>query len=334
MKRVFLLALLMATPLMAVDPSFQIKQYHEIHSKGLKRDVSKFKAYVQSLPRHSLSVGSLPASVDLSSQVSPPENQGSCGSCWDFSITKALRSAWMLVGKDPGTLAFNYLLNNCGGVVSEGGCGGGDFPAMQNMLNGKGPWLESQDPYSGSEGRCKSGLAVAATGVSAVQVGADSPSFQLQADALNSKHMLSVDVAVCGSWGNYSGGIFNENSCGEGSIDHMINVVGYNCQTSVDASGNCAFNTKGEPVNGDGYLIAMNNWGTSWGENGYMRSRAHMDALASTAMYFTVAYVPPVPPIPPVPPTPADGPNWLLYILIGVGVLLLGGIAGFFIAKK
>ena len=311
------------------ENTFQVKQTHEHHAKGLKRDKAKHKAFLASLPKHELkSDVAIPAVTDLTSQVSPPENQGSCGSCWDFSITKAARSAWMLVGKDPGTLAFNYLLNNCGPGPSEGGCGGGDFPAMANFLGGHGAWLESQDPYTGSEGSCKSGLAVAATELAAVQVGEDSPSFQLLASALSQNHMLSVDVAVCGSWENYSGGIFNENSCGESSIDHMINIVGYNCETSKDASGNCTFNAQGEPSNGDGYLIAMNNWGTSWGENGYMRSRAHMDALASTAMYFTVNYTP-VPPIPPTPPVPpSKGPwAWWVWFLIG-GVFFVASVGG------
>lgn len=321
-------------------PSFTTKQYHEVHGKGLKRqDQVKFKAWVNSLPhKHELvNADQIPASTDLSSIVSPPENQGSCGSCWDFGITKGLRSAWMAKGKDPGPLSFNYLLNNCGPGPSQGGCGGGDFPAMESMVGGHGPWLESQDPYTGSEGRCKTGLPVAASGLAAVQVGGDAPSFQLLASALSQKNTLIWDGAVCGNWGNYGGGIFNQNSCGEGSIDHITNGVGYNCQTSVTADGKyCVFNANGEPVNGDGYVILMNNWGTTWGEAGYMRTRAHMDAWGSTVMYFTVDYTPPVPPVPPVPPTPPSPgiPSWVWYLAGVLGILVVGGIIGFEIAPR
>ena len=303
-----ILALFISSTLLSAHErsnAFTTKHYDQVFSKGLKRNKEQFALFKSRRP-HKLFLPQgviIPAKLDLSPKVSPPENQGSCGSCWDFSITKALRSAWMLAGKDPGRLAFNYLLNNCGGVVNEMGCMGGDFAAGQNDQNSKGPWLEAQDPYTGWGGSCQQGLPVAATAVTWALVGSgnSAPTFQELGYALSQNHMLSVDVAVCGAWENYSGGIFDQNDCGPGSINHMINLVGYNCETSVDANGNCAFNSGGQPTNGDGYLIAMNNWGTSWGEGGYMRSRWHMDALADTAMYFTVDAPPPPPP--PVPPT-------------------------------
>lgn len=293
--------------------NFTTKNYGHSFAKGLKRDHNNFKVFKAERPYKLLlpdEAPVIPSKIDLSSKVSPPENQGQCGSCWDFSITKALRSAWMLVGQDPGRLSFNYLLNNCGGVVDEYGCGGGDFSAGKNDLNGKGPWLETQDPYNGYPGRCRQGLSTAATAVTWVLVGsgATAPTFQELAYALSQNHMLSVDVAVCGAWESYSGGIFDQNDCGAGSINHMINLVGFNCETSVDKAGNCIVDANGQPINGDGYLLAMNNWGTSWGEGGYMRSRWHVDALADTAMYFTVTA--PVPPVPPTPPVPPPTPIW------------------------
>ena len=328
----FGLLFLLATNLLAQD-TFTTKLYREEHSKGLKR-TAESKAFVQralkmQLPAKGLAV-SVPGKLDLSPRISPPENQGSCGSCWDFGITKALRSAWMLVGKDPGVLSFNYLLNNCGPGPKEMGCGGGDFDAMQNDICSSGPWLDSQDPYTQSESRCKTGLPVAACAKAAIQVGGEKPSFQLLAMAIAEEHPLVIDVAVCGSWGSYSGGIFNQNSCGASSIDHIINLNGYNCETSVDAQGNCVFDSSGQPVNKDGYLIVMNNWGSSWGENGYMRTRWGMDAVADTAMYFDTGVQPSPTPIPPSPtpvppaPTPSGIPTWLWGLLAIAGVLIIG----------
>lgn len=316
MQRLFLL-LFVSSQLFAhgAPKGFTTKNYGHSFAKGLKRDHKNFKVFKADRP-HKLIVPDdapgIPAKVDLSARVSPPENQGQCGSCWDFSITKALRSAWMLAGNDPGRLSFNYLLNNCGGVVEEYGCGGGDFNAGKNDQNGKGPWLEKQDPYTGFAGSCPKGLSTVATAATWVLVGSGraAPSFKELAYALSQDHMLSVDVAVCGAWEDYSGGIYDQNNCGVESINHMINLVGHNCETSVDANGNCMFDANGQPINGDGYLIAMNNWGTQWGEGGYMRSRWHVNALADTAMYFTVAApTPPVPPVPPVPPEPPTPPG-------------------------
>jgi C1A family cysteine protease len=331
--------LLFVAALLASQPAFAAHNYkldkkkHAHHALGLKRDKKKHEDFKKKSKKSQLTVGAaVPGSVDLTSKVSPPENQGSCGSCWDFSITKALRSAMMLAGNDPGVLAFNYLLDNCGGVANESGCGGGDFDAGENMLNGKGPWLESQDPYQGRETRCQSGLSVAGTALTwnLVGDGNTSPTFQQLAQAVSGNHVLSVDVAVCGEWENYSSGIFDANQCGANSINHMINMVGYNCETSVDSSGNCVFNGQGLPVNGDGYLLLMNNWGTTWGEAGYMRSRYGVDAIATTAMYFDVqAPVPPAPaptPVPPAPvPTPSDAgmPLYLWLIIGSVGLAVI-----------
>jgi Papain family cysteine protease len=325
----WLILIVLAFPIYASH--YEVKLYKQHHSFGLKRDAEKLKRFKIGKRKFQLERGQvIPGAVDLSAKVSPPENQGNCGACWDFSITKAARSALMLVGADPGQLSFNYLLNNCGPGTHEDGCNGGDFPAGDNFLNGAGDWSSAQDPYTASEGSCKTGLPVVATALSWNVVGSnDVPTFQELAAAIAQNHMLSIDVAVCGDWENYSSGIFDKNQCGANGINHMINQVGYNCQTSVDATGNCVFSAKGQPVNGDGYLLVMNNWGNSWGENGYMRTRYGVDAVANTAMFFDVTSPAPspVPPVPPAPPAPEHKllPWWarLLMGASGIGVLLL-----------
>lgn len=311
--------------------SYTTKQYDEPHALGLKRHPLKLKELKRRAKKHQAVYGVdlIPGKVDLSPIASPPENQGGCGSCWAFGITKALRSEYMIAGIDPGTLAFNYLLNNCGPGPRQGGCNGGDFDAGESFLNGAGPWLENLDPYTQREGRCKA-LPPSGTAISyhVVGNGTSRPSFADLALAHSKKHVLVVDVAVCGQWGNYAGGIFDKNQCGANSINHIINTVGHNCETSVDAAGNCVFNSAGQPINGDGYLIAMNNWGTGWGEKGYMRTRWGIDAIADTAMYFEIKQPtpPPVPPVPPTPPTPVPPvPGSSIPVWVWIVISVLGG---------
>merc|ERR1712100_60037 len=50
----------------------------------------------------------------------------------------------------------------------------------------------------------------------------------------------------------YTSGIFNSTSCGT-NLDHATNVVGWGTSGSTS------------------YWVMRNSWGTSWGENGYMR---------------------------------------------------------------
>lgn len=314
--------------------TYHSKKYNQEFQLGLKRDKKKHTEFKKHAKKKSfLEDVIIPGKYDLTLKVSPPENQGSCGSCWDFGITKAFRSAYMLVGNDTGTLAFNYLLDNCGSGPAQYGCNGGDFDAGQSFLK-DAPWLESQDPYTQRQGRCANispRAAKPALAYNVVGSGNTAPSFKDLSGAVSQDHMLVVDVAVCGSWGDYSGGIFSKNQCGASSINHIINLVGYDCETSIDATGNCVFDAHGQPVKGDGFLIVMNNWGTSWGENGYMRTRWGVDAIADTAMYFEVEKpIPPTPPVPPVPPTPPTPPSsfpfwgWILIGLgAGVGLVLI-----------
>lgn len=286
-----LFAALFAFSVQAAGPMTFTSKRGEVHGLGLIK-TEKTKAFLKALPKHESVTDddSVPGKYDLTPFVSGPENQGSCGSCWDFSLTKALRSALMLAGMpDQPTLAFNFLLNNCGKGPRMYGCQGGMFEAGESFLNGDGPWLESQDKYTQSEGRCKTGLPVAGTALEMVSVGDSNPSFKLLAQAVSQRHFLSIDVAVAGSWGDYDGGIYNGSGSG---INHMIDMVGYDCETSVDSAGNCVFDSSGKPKNGDGFLIVQNNWGTSWGEKGYMRTRWGRNEIATTAVYFRVKEAP------------------------------------------
>ena len=268
--------------------------------KGLKRHHEKHKAFKAQAHKHQPTMpGSLPGKTNFRSKVAPCMDQGDCGCCWAFSITGALRSALMLAGKDPGCLAFNYLINNCGGAAEEDGCNGGDFDAGLNMLNNKGPWLESQDPFTATDGgQCKVGLKVAATALkwTVVGDGQSPPTAQQLCEAIwngGKGRCLSVDVAADDNWSNYSGGVYKDNTSSE--IDHMVRIVDYDAQTSVDANGNAVFNTDGSFKNHDGYFYVRNNWTSSWGENGDMRSLCGANNLAETAMFFEVAQPAPAP---------------------------------------
>lgn len=301
--------------------SYQVKHYSKKRSFGYKQ-TPESKAKMKSFKHRELKADNIPGSADISALVSLPEDQGTCGSCWSFALTKALRSEYMLQGmKNLGPLEFNYLLNNCGPGPKMYGCQGGDFAAALSFQNNHGPGLNSQNPYIGKTGSCKN-LPVSATAVEYAMLGPSNghPSFRDIAYAIGVEHhMLATDVAAgAGQWQNYSGGIYN--GCVQARVDHMINIVGYDCETSVDANGKCVFDSAGRPIKKDGYLLLQNNWGEDWGikagngHGGYMKSRMYdrygrlCNGIASDVLYFTVEVPKPPVPSPTVTPTPPAPP--------------------------
>lgn len=306
MKIIFSIAFLLCALAFSSDEA-KFTDYDSVHGLGLKRDIVKFEAMKKSavskgnvrlLKRGAVKI---PGKFNWANKVSPPEDQGSHGSCWDFGIIKDLRSEWMLVGKDPGQLSFNYLL--CDNHTQYSCDSGGDFDAMDVLLNGKGPWLAKNDPYPNCSGRCVKGQPVAASAKRVVVVGPGNrpPTFEENAEFLwnnGNGHVGVIDGAVCGQWGNYNSGVLRKSDCGPNSINHIINRVGLNCESSVDKDGFCVFGPDGDTINHDGYFVDMNNWG-SWGEQGYIREGWMVDAFGDTVMYFDIGVEP--------PPTPIDG---------------------------
>lgn len=67
--------------------------------------------------------------------------------------------------------------------------------------------------------------------------------------ALATKGPVSVALYVTNNYKSYASGVFIDNTCPYGDINHAVTLVGYD----TDASGN-------------EYYILRNQWGTSWGK--------------------------------------------------------------------
>ena len=92
----------------------------------------------------------------------------------------------------------------------------------------------------------------------------------------------AVDVAVYTSnaFQAYSGGIYEDanTSCNGTNSDHAVALIGWD---------------DNPPEGGGGCWILRNSWGTSWGEDGYMRIRYTSAYVACDVAYLTYEHTPP-----------------------------------------
>merc|ERR1711890_766 len=196
--------------------------------------------------------GTAPDAVDWREKgaVQHVKDQGACGSCWAFGTVGALEGQQFLVNGNLPDCSEQQLVD-CDKQSS--GCNGGlELWAYEYIIKQGSHGLDTQSsyPYTARDGHCdksKTGddkdVCVTISGQTAIPQSEDA----LQ-KAIASVGPVNVGV-YASTWSHYSGGIFDE-SC-NGGINHAVLGVGYDTN--------------------EGYWIIKNSWGTSWGEEGYIR---------------------------------------------------------------
>lgn len=196
-------------------------------------------------------VKDLPKEVDWTQNgvVNPVKNQAQCGSCWAFSTVGSIESAYAIKTKELYSLSEQQLVD-CSQSYGNQGCNGGLMDdgfqyAEQNAL-----CSEDSYPYQAQDGTCR---ASSCKGLVKVKSYVDIPSGDENAlQSAVAKQPVSVAIeADQNSFQFYSGGVLDA-ECGH-SLDHGVIAVGY-----------------GED-NGKPFWKVRNSWGSSWGENGYIR---------------------------------------------------------------
>ena len=198
-----------------------------------------------------------PASIDWRTQgaVTPVKDQGQCGSCWAFSTTGCLEGDWKIKGNTLTSFSEQQLLDCDYKLLKNKACNGG-LPtwAYDYYMNGAAQAMtESDYPYTAARGTCSYNKAKA-TALITVAQGAPTSNDYASMQAAAAIQPLSVGVDAEGfRFQAYKSGVF-DGSCGT-SLDHATLVVGYGTDATT----------------GQDFWIMKNSWGSSWGDQGYMR---------------------------------------------------------------
>jgi C1A family cysteine protease len=160
-----------------------------------------------------------------------------------------MEGAWAIAKGQLIDLAEQELVDCAGLKYGSMGCNGGQMEGAFKFIIENGQCAASSYPYTAKDGSCHSCSAVAhATSCYDVK-----PNDQLSLKAAVAKQPIAVAIeADTKYFQSYSGGVLTSSSCGT-SLDHGVLAVGY-----------------GEE-NGQKYWLVKNSWGTSWGDQGYVK---------------------------------------------------------------
>jgi len=177
--------------------------------------------------------------------VGPMKNQGSCGACWAFAVCSSMESLYYINKKVLPNYSEQQLVD-CSGKYGNQGCNGGTMVATFQYTRDNGIEKETSYYYKTKQGTCKySKSKVVFKNSGYASVPQRNPTALLNAVV---NQPVTVGVEASGrAFQLYKSGIISS-GCGT-SLDHAITVIGY------DSSS----------------WIVKNQWGTTWGDKGYVR---------------------------------------------------------------
>ena len=192
--------------------------------------------------------------------ITPIKDQRQCGSCWAFAATSTIESAWK-VSKGVLPVLSEQQMVDCAGSYGNYGCDGGWMGNAYRYVRDIGGQMSSSAyPYVASAQACRFSAAQVVSKVIAWYDIAKN-------DCLGLLRRLSTSPVAVGLDANtmmfYKSGVFSDTSCNPNAINHGVVVVGYGTDSLTKKN----------------FWIVRNSWGTTWGEQGYIR----MDRDAQTA---------------------------------------------------
>eukprot|EP00043_Microstomoeca_roanoka_P006279 m.61649 g.61649 ORF g.61649 m.61649 type:complete len:340 (-) comp13351_c0_seq1:419-1438(-) len=207
--------------------------------------------------------------------VTPVKNQGQCGSCWVFATTAVVESAHAIATGHLVALSEQQIMD-CSSPYGGMGCNGGAFDSgFKYVVANGGLDSEADYPYTGRDEPCnKQKEARHVATVSSYGYVAKYNETQLAAAVVKYGPIAVGLEADQAAFQMYTSGVFS-GPCGT-NIDFMAVIVGFT----------------------EDYWIVRNDWGTAWGEEGYIMMKRGVSQAGICGIATMAAYVIPGPPLP------------------------------------
>jgi cathepsin L len=175
------------------------------------------------------------------------QDSGQCAASWAIVAVQAQSSQWAIRHSDLIPLSYMQLVD-CG--ASPYGCDGGTVQEAYDWV------IAKQNGHFAVQGydSCTYDENKMATTIVSYKAATSTGDENGLVEAVYNDGVATVGVdASHNSFQLYRSGVYSEPSCSQTALDHSMIVVGYGADGATP------------------YWILQNNWGTSWGERGYMR---------------------------------------------------------------
>jgi len=264
-----------------------INQFTDMTAAEIKRAALGFKLGTHfnetgNARLHRRKFEALPTMVDWRTKgaVTPVKDQGGCGSCWAFSTTGALEGQHQLSTGKLVSLSEQNLVD-CTKQEGNFGCEGGwPFDSYEYIIRfSEGIDTETAYPYVGMDQNCMYDQTKVGATATAFAILTPNDEAGLQ-EAVANVGPISVCIDADGDFMSYGGGVFDSPTCSSSfdDINHCVLAVGYDTDKTT----------------GKDFWIVKNSWGTSFGEQGYIRmvrNKMNQCAISTLASYPTVKSV-------------------------------------------